>query len=233
MFFYVLNLIAIFVCYVLIIIFNQHLLDVSNLINFGYGIIMILFMFLICIVALLIKNNIDISIKYAKIIGPIISIFSFCESFFPAGYAITNLNFLNLIILVFGFVLYYSANKICYSLELKHRDNLHGIYDASNKGGLDNFSNNLYSNDINNKKDCVVMGYINDVVYDDVTNNFFIEIVYEYNEDVYTFYVGKFDSDISNILDEKNLRNIEVFLQYNLPDLAQIDEDYLRYKLES
>lgn len=82
----------------------------------------------------------------------------------------------------------------------------------------------------------VVDGYITRVLIDpnyQGTQPYSIEIEYYLGDHIYTFEVSGFERDITSELDAKDLRHIPVFLQHGLPDLAQIDEEALRYNLNN
>lgn len=84
--------------------------------------------------------------------------------------------------------------------------------------------------------DTIVDGYITQVIFDPTYQGekpYSIEIEYHLGNHIYSFIVGGFDRDITIDLDMKNLRNIPVFLQHGSPDLAQIDEEALRYNIDN
>lgn len=84
--------------------------------------------------------------------------------------------------------------------------------------------------------DMVVDGYITRVLIDpnyQGTQPYSIEIEYYLGDHIYTFEVSGFERNITSELDAKDLRHIPVFLQHGSPDLAQIDEEALRYNLNN
>ena len=90
-----------------------------------------------------------------------------------------------------------------------------------------------YNEGENNMNGTVVNGYISGVVFDDTVGVFCLEIEYDYNGEGYVFYYGNFDIDITPILDQKDLRKINVFLPDNNPEFAQIDEELLFFRINN
>ncbi|MBQ7104559.1 MAG: hypothetical protein IJN90_01735 [Bacilli bacterium] len=76
-----------------------------------------------------------------------------------------------------------------------------------------------------------VPGLITNVVK--IDDYYSIEVSYQHNNELYVFNHGRFDYDISETIDEKNLRDITVYIRIDEPDKAYINEDEFMWKLQN
>jgi len=165
------------------------------------------------IVNLIILANTEIGI----IIIPYLAVFTLVTG----ALSVNAICLIGAIVLLVGLVRYYRA----FLIEVKSRKN------------IDEVKDNQYINKVIPEElpDMVVDGYITKVLFDSSYQGdrpYSIEIEYYLGKHVYTFEVSGFERDITIDLDVKNLRHIPVFLQHGSPDLAQIDEESLRYHLD-
>lgn len=106
------NLIIIFICYILAIVFNLHLFSFSNIYHLLYGIVMIILAGMTLYVFILINTNIQLSTKISMIIGPIMAIMNFIEGFMYGEGLIVNFRVARLFIMIGGILIFNSSRKI-------------------------------------------------------------------------------------------------------------------------
>ena len=76
----------------------------------------------------------------------------------------------------------------------------------------------------------VILGKITGVQKED--DGYSLNIEYEYKDEIYDFSIGGYDSDISDILKNKNIKYLKVFVNIDEPDVVRIDEKELNKKIK-
>lgn len=232
---YIINLIIMVISYVLTISFNIKIFNINTPIDLFYGVGCIIICLLCIYVLNLTKKKMELSLYIGRILGVIILVFLLLDSIIPYTIIIKNMRIINAVILIDAILISINAHK---SLEIingkveeekKEHNVSHGVSRRKEKK-----KNSLkYNEGEKNMNGIVVNGYITQVVFDDAVGVFCLEIEYTFNNEVYVFYYGNFDIDITPILDQKDLRKINVFLPESNPEFAQIDEELLFYRINN
>lgn len=106
------NLIIVFACYVISILFNTHLFTFGSLIHLLYGFAMVVLGGLTLYCLILINKNLELSALIATIAGPIMAIINFVEGFLYGKGFIINFRITCLFIMVGGILIFNGARKI-------------------------------------------------------------------------------------------------------------------------
>lgn len=106
------NLIIIFICYVVAILFNMHLFTFGSIIHFLYGIVMIVLGGLTLYTLFLINKDIMKSLQIATVIGPIMALLAFIEGFMYGEGFIINYRITCLFIMIGGILILNSGRKL-------------------------------------------------------------------------------------------------------------------------
>ena len=106
------NLIILFICYVVAVLFNTHLFTNGSFIHLLYGFAMIILGGLTLYCLILINKDIMNSAKIATIIGPIMSIIALVEGFMYGEGFIVNFRVVVLFIMIGGILLFNAGRKI-------------------------------------------------------------------------------------------------------------------------
>lgn len=252
---YVVNLFVILISFLIIILTNFEYLF-ENIYLF-FGLIYLIISIGLLVVIFLAKKDINRSIELSfKVVGGMIA-FVVIEGILLGDYVVQNFVFLHWVNLIGGGMALTNSIKLKRIISsdnntrvsnnlnstninnsyLDEYNNDNANYDSNvNIDNID-MSNDLY-NDMNNdisydlyndmNQGVVLNGYINGVIFDDESQSYAVEISYVFNDIPYTFYVGGFDRDVSDVIYEKDLKNINVFLLNGSFDLVQIDEDTFR-----
>ena len=107
------NLLIVFVCYVIAIVFNTHLFTLGSAIHFIYGIVLLILGSLSLYCLILFNKDIIQSAKIAIVIGPIMSLLEFIEGWYLYGDGfIINFRIVSLFIMVGGILIFNGGKKI-------------------------------------------------------------------------------------------------------------------------
>jgi len=239
---YMVNLIVVFIVLVLIILCNYNTMFQNHeLIPTIYSIVFFIITIFILIAILNVKDNIAYSIEITKVLCPILIFMTFAESFIPLNpksifdstQIITNFRFLIWVPIIDGIIIIKDSIKIGNILKNCNNTNVQNVTSQNYDQNQWSFNYSYNDNqDVSSNVSMLVDGYITDVIFDNQTQSYFLEIRYQYCNELYTFYIGDFYYDVSSILDSRNLRDIKVYIETNNPELARIDEENLRRNLE-
>lgn len=236
---YIINLVIIVISYVLVISFNLGIFNINKPIDLFYGVGCIIMLLLSSYTLYLSKKKYELSLYRGRILGIIILIFLLVDSMLPYHIIIKNLRFINAVILFDSILISVNAHKNLNILNGKNSDsknkknNGHSVSHNSSRKREITKREYRYNEGEKNMDGTVVNGYISSVVFDDVVGVYCLEIEYDYEGEGYVFYYGNFDIDITPILDQKNLRKINVFLPGDNPEFAQIDEELLFHRINN
>ena len=107
------NLLIMFVCFVVAIVFNTHLFTLGSVIYFIYGIILLILGSLSLYFLILVDKDIIKSAKIAIVIGPIMSLLEFVEGWFLYGEGfVVNFRIVGLFIMIGGILIYNTGKKV-------------------------------------------------------------------------------------------------------------------------
>ncbi len=109
---YKINLIMIIACFIIAIIFNNHLFNYNSFPHLLYGIVLIGLLGLTSYCFVLINENLYLSSKIATIIGHIMTIISFIEGFMYGKGFIINFRITFLFIMVGCILIFKDGKKI-------------------------------------------------------------------------------------------------------------------------
>lgn len=232
---YKINLIIVVISYVLIISFNLGIFNINKPIDLFYGIGCIIMLILSGYTLYLSKKKYELSLYIGRVLGIIIVIFLLVDTLIPYHVIIKNLRLINAVILLDSILISVNACKNLNILNGKvdtskdKKSNKHSVsHNTSRKN-----AKKKYNEGEKNMNGTVVNGYISGVVFDDTVGVFCLEIEYDYEGEGYVFYYGNFEIDITPILEQKDLRKINVFLPDNNPEFAQIDEELLFFRINN
>ena len=236
---YIVNLVIIVISYVLTISFNLGIFNIDKPIDLFYGIGCIIMLGLSSYTLYLSKKKYELSLYIGRVLGIIILLFLLVDSLIPYHIIIKNLRIINAVILFDSILISVNANKNLNILNGKidksknKKNSGHSVSHNASRKKESKQKDFKYNEGENNMNGTVVNGYISGVVFDDTVGVFCLEIEYDYNGEGYVFYYGNFDIDITPILDQKDLRKINVFLPDNNPEFAQIDEELLIFRINN
>jgi len=106
------NLIILFICYVVAILFNTHLFTIGSFIHILYGLAMIVLGGLTLYCLILVNKDVTSSAKIATIVGPIMSIIAFVEGFMYGKGFIVNFRVVCLFMMIGGILIFNAGRKI-------------------------------------------------------------------------------------------------------------------------
>lgn len=243
------DIIVVLIAYVVIVLTNMQMFTSNEIGGIMYG-IGIIFIFGVTLYNLiLIDKNLEKSLKVGLVNGLVIVFYFVIESFLPGPAIISNFRIVGWIFLINGIMIFRRANKLLKwindprkNIALNAKNSNHrGGYRMNNDANISNY-NDTYGKNVEGYSDnsqssisdgIVVNGYIKDVVFDATSQVYYLEIEYNFEGDTYVFYYRGFNVDITPILDQKDLRKINVYLPGNSPEFAQIDEELLLYRINN
>ena len=231
---YKIYLITLFVAYLVTILFNVEMFTLKRIISLVFGIGYCILAMLCLWGSFLISSNSKKGFLYGIILGFIIFIYSVLECFLPGGFILKNLRVVNLIYPIFGVLLILMGINVLYIKKevIEIEDNsIHKL--SHNKSRIKEMNSNNKENidEISLYDGLIVDGYIKNVLLED--DHYSLEIEYLYEGEKYIFYYEGIDCDVSDVLDKKKLRRINVYLPSNSPEYAQIDEELLMYMINN
>lgn len=201
-----------------VIMTNMHIFLVG-LSGILFGMFLVIASVISLIIFLKIEEKTIMCLNVASIVGPLYTFIFLLESFSGVRNIFVNFRIFGWAFLIVGILVLIDSLKIRKSI--KQNPNLINEVNINKSPVLEvdrTIANNEYNNDT-----VVVDGYILGCVKNE-DSTYSVEIEYIINNDAYVFYVGKFERDVMDIVNSKNIKQIPVFLEHGSPEFARIDE---------